>query len=181
MSICCLVILDVEGRFVDIVALLRELRFPLPVASLTVLPIFQCWDLQQAHMSPLYQTLCITDLPIGFSGGGYSKLRKATNIFFTSVRLCARNNSAPTWRIFTEILYFCIFQKKIFRKTQFSFKPDPKITLPLQEDVCTFVIILRWILLRMKYVSEKFCRQDQNTHFTFSNFSPPPKIAPFMR
>ena len=38
------------------------------------------------------------------------------------------------------------------------------------EDLCTFMIISRWILLRMRNVSDKSCRENQNTHFMFNNF-----------
>jgi hypothetical protein len=53
-----------------------------------------------------------------------------------------------------------------------------KITGTLNEDVCTF-ITTRWSIPRMRYVSDKNCRESQNTHFIFNNFYP--KFAPFMR
>jgi hypothetical protein len=34
----------------------------------------------------------------------------------------------------------------------------------------TFMIIYRWILLRMRNVSYKSCRENQNTHFVFNSF-----------
>ena len=34
------------------------------------------------------------------------------------------------------------------------------------------MIVSRWILLKMANVSDKSCREYQNTHFTFSNSSP---------
>jgi len=40
----------------------------------------------------------------------------------------------------------------------------------LHEDQYTFFIISRSFLLRMRNVSDKSCREDQNTHFAFSNF-----------
>ena len=40
----------------------------------------------------------------------------------------------------------------------------------LHEDVFTFVTICRWILLRMKNVSNKRCGGNQNTHYMFNNF-----------
>jgi hypothetical protein len=43
---------------------------------------------------------------------------------------------------------------------------DPLIT----EDYCTFMMMSRGILLRMRNVSNKSCRENQNTHFIFSNF-----------
>jgi hypothetical protein len=33
----------------------------------------------------------------------------------------------------------------------------------------------RWIILRMRNVSDKCCRENQNASFVFSNFPPPPK------
>jgi hypothetical protein len=49
----------------------------------------------------------------------------------------------------------------------------------LNEDQYTFFIIYRSILLRMKNVSYKSCRENGNTHFVFNNFVS--KIVPFMR
>jgi len=48
-------------------------------------------------------------------------------------------------------------------------------TLP--EDPCTFVIISRLILLRMRIVSAKYCRENQNTLMAFKNIFP--KMVPF--
>ena len=47
-----------------------------------------------------------------------------------------------------------------------------RITGTLHEDQHTFLIISRLILLRMRNVSDKSCRENQNTHFVFSNFLP---------
>jgi len=43
----------------------------------------------------------------------------------------------------------------------------------------SFLIISRSVLLRMRYVSDKSCREIQNTHFVSTNFVY--KIVPFMR
>ena len=40
----------------------------------------------------------------------------------------------------------------------------------LHENQYTFLIISRSILLRMRNVSDKSCRENQLTHFVFSNF-----------
>jgi len=40
----------------------------------------------------------------------------------------------------------------------------------LHEDQYTFLIISRSVIPRMRNVSDKICREDQNTHFVFSNF-----------
>jgi hypothetical protein len=39
------------------------------------------------------------------------------------------------------------------------------------EDLFTFMIISRWTILKMRNVSDKICRENQNTHFIFYNFS----------
>ena len=38
----------------------------------------------------------------------------------------------------------------------------------LFEDLCIFFIVLLWILLRMKNVSDRSCRENQNTHYVFN-------------
>jgi hypothetical protein len=40
----------------------------------------------------------------------------------------------------------------------------------LHEDQHTFLIISCLLLLRIKNVSDKSCKENQNTHFMFSNF-----------
>ena len=47
----------------------------------------------------------------------------------------------------------------------------------LREDAFIFMIISYWILLRMRNVSNKSCRKNQNTHFMFNFF---PKVVPFI-
>jgi len=42
----------------------------------------------------------------------------------------------------------------------------------------TFMIATRWILLRMRNVSDKSCRENKNTYFVFINFFFPSKIVP---
>jgi len=49
----------------------------------------------------------------------------------------------------------------------------------VREDLCTFMIVSRWMLLRMWNDSDISCRENQNTHFMFNNISS--KIMPFMR
>jgi len=46
-----------------------------------------------------------------------------------------------------------------------------RITGTLHEDLCTFIIISRSFLLRIRNISEKRCRENQNTSFIiFNNF-----------
>jgi hypothetical protein len=49
------------------------------------------------------------------------------------------------------------------------------ITSTLHEDVFTFMTLSSWNQLRTRNVSNKGCRENQNTHFMFNNFFP--KIA----
>jgi hypothetical protein len=44
------------------------------------------------------------------------------------------------------------------------------MTGALHEDLRTFSIISRWILLQMENVSDKSCRETRNTHFMFKDF-----------
>ena len=56
------------------------------------------------------------------------------------------------------------------------------ITGTLLEEVWTFMIKVRWILLRIRNALDKSCRENHNTNFMF-DCPPPslPKIVPFMR
>jgi hypothetical protein len=42
----------------------------------------------------------------------------------------------------------------------------------LHGDTCIFKVIFRWVRLKMRNVSEKPFRENQNTHFMFNIFSP---------
>jgi hypothetical protein len=44
------------------------------------------------------------------------------------------------------------------------------MTDTLHEDVFMFMTISRRILIRIRNFSNKSCRENQNTHFTFNNF-----------
>jgi len=48
----------------------------------------------------------------------------------------------------------------------------------LYEDLRAF-LVSRWILLRMRNVSDKSCTENQNTCIIFNTFTP--TIVPFMR
>jgi hypothetical protein len=62
---------------------------------------------------------------------------------------------------------------------QVSLKSDENIGYTLHEGLFTFMIIFRLILLRMRNVSDKSCRENQNTRFVYNNFFP--KVLPFVR
>ena len=74
------------------------------------------------------------------------------------------------WTDFHEIWYLGTFRKYV-EKIQVSLKSD-KSKGASHADRRTVVITSRLILLRMTNVSHKSCRENQNTHFVFSNFSP---------
>jgi hypothetical protein len=100
--------------------------------------------------------------------GAFARLRKMTISFVMLVCPFAWNNSAPTGRIFMK---FCIwvFIENLSWKLKVSLKSN-KITVTLHEDQYTFMIIARSVILRMRNSSRKICRENQNTHFMFSNF-----------
>jgi hypothetical protein len=101
--------------------------------------------------------------------GAFAKCRKATISFVMPVRVSVRwNNSAPTGNIFMKFDIW-VFLQSLSRT--FKFRQNPtKITGTLREDQNTFLIITRSLLLRMRNVSDKRCRENKNTHFTSNNF-----------
>jgi hypothetical protein len=54
-----------------------------------------------------------------------------------------------------------------------------RLSCPPHEDMVTFMIISRWVLLGMRNVSDRSCRENQDTRFILNNVFP--KIALFMR
>jgi hypothetical protein len=74
------------------------------------------------------------------------------------------------WTDFRGVWCLSIFLKYI-EKIHVSLKSD-RITGNLHEDVCKFVIISCWSIRKMRNVSDKSCRENQNTHFVFNNFFP---------
>ena len=61
------------------------------------------------------------------------------------------------------------FFENLSRKLKFNYNPT-RITGTLHEDVFTF--ICPFILLRMRNILDKSCREKQDTRFTFYNFFP---------
>jgi len=53
------------------------------------------------------------------------------------------------------------------------------MTVPVHGGLCTFMIISRGVFLRVRNISDKSCREHQNTHFVFNSFFYP-KILPFV-
>ena len=97
----------------------------------------------------------------------FAKLRKTTIGFIMSVCpfVCPSIRPHGTSWMFIK-LCFIIFSKICRENSSFVQIWHKKGTL--LEDLCTFMPISRWILLRMRNVSDKSCRENQNTHFIFS-------------
>jgi hypothetical protein len=66
-------------------------------------------------------------------------------------------------------IYICVYFEIQSRKFKFNLNRT-RISGILHEDQNTFMIIFRSVLLRMRSVSDKFCRENQNIHFMIINF-----------
>jgi hypothetical protein len=88
-----------------------------------------------------------------------------------SVRPSTWNNSAPldgfSWGLISRVFF-----KNLWRKLRFH-SILTRITSSLHEDLCKFLIISHWILHTMRNISDKCCRENQNTRFMFNKFFPP--------
>jgi hypothetical protein len=112
----------------------------------------------------------------GFFYAFLQNCEKATISFVMSV--CPHGKKlASTELVFMKFNIWGFFEN-LSRKFMFLYNLT-RITGTLHEDLCTFMIISRWILLRKRNVSDKSCIENQNTHFMLSNFSP--KSVPFIR
>ena len=89
--------------------------------------------------------------------GAFTKLRKATVSFVMSFLLSDWINSGFTGRIFMKFDIVSICGKYV-EKIKVSLN-QTRITGTLHVDQCTFLIISSSILLRMKNVSDKSCRE----------------------
>ena len=121
------------------------------------------------HKQPLRFSLLFVLL------GAFAKLRKATISFVLSVCPSLRMEQLHSlWKGF-ELNLISEYSSKICRRNSSL----TRITDALHEDQNTFLITSRSFLLRMRNISDKSCRENQNTHFMFNNVSS--KIVPFMR
>ena len=88
----------------------------------------------------------------------------------------AWHNSDLTGHIFTNVYIY--FFENLSAKFMLHWNLTG-ITGTSQEHPCTFTIISRSVLLRMRNDSNKSCTENQNTHFMFNGVIP--KIVPFVR
>ena len=98
-----------------------------------------------------------------------AKLRKATVSFVMSVCLSVRiEQLCSQWMDFPEICYLRIYWN-VWRK--FVSLSLTRITDILHDTLCAFVIISRWILLRIRNVTDKFLRVLEEIRLTLMETS----------
>ena len=100
------------------------------------------------------------------------RIRKTAKSYYYLGRLrpTKRKTSAPTKRLFVTFNISGFFFSKMSRKLYFRYILT-RITGILHEDLYTFMIKHRSILLRMRNVSDKSCRENLNTRFMLRHFS----------
>ena len=88
-----------------------------------------------------------------------------------SVRPCVCPHEMIRLRLdgFSWILIFEYFSK-MRRENSSFFLNLTRITGTVHEDLSTFMVISRLIHLRMRNVSGKCCKENQNTHLMFNNY-----------
>ena len=96
-------------------------------------------------------------------------------VFRPSVRLSARKNSVSNGQIFV-IIDIWIFFKNLSKKLKIRWNMR-RIKVTLHKHLCMFVIITRWILLKMRRFSNKILEKIK-TDFLFP-FFPPRKSCRF--
>jgi hypothetical protein len=93
--------------------------------------------------------------------GAFAKLRKTTGSFM-SVIFVNKVQLGSDWTDFHETCYLWIFFENLSRKLKCHWNLT-RITGTLPEDQYTFLIVSRSVLFRMRNVSDKSCRENQNT------------------
>jgi hypothetical protein len=80
-----------------------------------------------------------------------------------SVRLSARNMLEPTGWIYMKFDIWVFFENLSRKWINLT-----RVTVTLHDNLCTFMKI-SCSVLRMRNIWDKSCRENQNTHFMFSN------------
>jgi hypothetical protein len=65
------------------------------------------------------------------------------------------------------------FFENLSRKFKFLLISDKNNGHLWRENLCTFMIVSRWILLKTRNVLDKSFSENQNTHFMFNDLPPP--------
>ena len=98
----------------------------------------------------------------------FEKLRKATASLFICVCSAVRQHGKTRLALWLILMKIYIWLFSFFRKYVETIQVllnSLTIIITLYEDVFIFMAISRWILLRMKNVSNKSCRENQNTFY----------------
>jgi hypothetical protein len=131
------------------------------------------FSLKQAKLISSYMNFVYVKLPFS---GAFLKLRKATICFNISLSVSPR---WTTWIPLNEFAYIWGYFENLSRQFKLHYNLT-RTTGTLHEDLCTFVVTPRWILPRLRNVSDKRRRKNQKTHFMFNDFFNP-KIMPVTR
>jgi hypothetical protein len=93
------------------------------------------------------------------------------SVLCPSVRLSVCTEQLGSqWTDFHEILCLRVFRKYI-EKIKFN-RNMTRITGTVHEGLCTVMVISRRVVVRMRNVSDKSRRENQNTHFMMNKFPP---------
>ena len=98
----------------------------------------------------------------------FAKLRKATNRFVMSACLSLRPRGTTRFQRDGSLLKF-LFENFRQSSDKIFHWNLTRIKGTLHAHICTFKIS-RWIVLRMRNVSDKICRENRNTHFMINKF-----------
>jgi hypothetical protein len=105
--------------------------------------------------------------------GTFEKFRKATISFFISICLpvcpSAWNNLAPTGRIFMKFDIWRLFSKICRENSSLIKIRQLQLVIYIKKNT-HFLILSRSFNLRVRNVSDESYRENQNTHFVFSNY-----------
>ena len=98
--------------------------------------------------------------------------KEHANLTCLYIRLSVHLHEATSFPLnsFYEIWYMSVFRKSV-QKIQVSLKSEKNNEYFTWRPIYIFFIITRLVLLRMGNVSDKSCRQNQNTYFMLNNIS----------
>jgi hypothetical protein len=129
------------------------------------------WCMVMAYLCQLvwvWSASCISWWPEFL--GTFAKLWQVTVSFvIVCLSVCMEQWNCH-WTGFPEIWNLSIFWKSV-KKINF-YSNLTRLTGTINEYICTFMIISCSVLLRMRNVSDKSCRENNNTHIMFSNIFP---------
>ena len=139
--------------------------------------LHRCYSVTPEQTSKYHFLNLKGNLRCAFFLSALAKLRKATINFVTSVcpppplpslrASVSVEQLGSHWTDFIKFVFWIFFENLL--KEKVLLKSDSTGTL--HEDQCTFFFtVSRSILLGIRNVSDKSCRDNQNTHFVFSDF-----------